>query len=137
MLRNLIARILLFGVAIVLVIPTSVQVSNLIEDTYNASVESTMESAKEATEALENSAEAEDEKGFFENLMDTVKGGVSGIIEKMETVLINFIESLAVMLVTACIIPILVLIFFVWLVKTILGVNVNMDMKKIKKRIRG
>ena len=137
MLRNLIARILLFGVAIVLVIPTSVQVSNLIEDTYNASVESTMESAKEATEALENSAEAEDEKGFFENLMDTVKGGVSGIIEKMETVLINFIESLAVMLVTACIIPILVLIFFVWLVKTILGVNVNMDMKKTKKRIRG
>ena len=137
MLKNLIARILLFSVAIVLVIPTSVQVSNLIEDTYNASVESTMESAKEATEALENSAEAEDEKGFFENLMDTVKGGVSGIIEKMETVLINFIESLAVMLVTACIIPILVLIFFVWLVKTILGVNVNMDMKKTKKRIRG
>ncbi len=137
MLKNLIARILLFSVAIVLVIPTSVQVSNLIEDTYNASVESTMESAKEATEALENSAEAEDEKGFFENLMDTVKGGVSGIIEKMETVLINFIESLAVMLVTACVIPILVLVFFVWLVKTILGVNVNMDMKKIKKRIRG
>ncbi len=137
LLKNLIARILLFSVAIVLVIPTSVQVSNLIEDTYNASVESTMESAKEATEALENSAEAEDEKGFFESLMDTVKGGVSGIIEKMETVLINFIESLAVMLVTACVIPILVLVFFVWLVKTILGVNVNMDMKKIKKRIRG
>ena len=59
------------------------------------------------------------------------------MIEKMETVLINFIESLAVMLVTACIIPILVLVFFLWLVKTILGVNVNMDMKKIKKRIRG
>lgn len=137
LLKNLIARIVLFAAAIVLVIPASVQVSNIIEDTYRVSIESTMESAKEATEVLEESAEAEDEKGFFENLVDTVKGGVSGIIEKMETVLINFIESLAVMLVTACVIPILVLVFFIWLIKTILGVNVNYDVKKIKKRIRG
>lgn len=137
LLKNLIARIVLFAVAIVLVIPASVQVSNIIEDTYRVSIESAMESAKEATEVLEESAEAEDEKGFFENLVDTVKGGVSGIIEKMETVLINFIESLAVMLVTACVIPILVLVFFIWLIKTILGVNVNYDVKKIKKRIRG
>lgn len=136
-LKQLIMKIVLFGVAIVLVIPASVQVSNIIENTYSASIESSIEAAKEATEELEKSAENEDEKGFLDNLVSTVKGGVSGIIDKMEKILINFIESLAVMLVTACVIPILVLVFFVWLIKTILGVNINIEMKNMKKRIRG
>ena len=38
-------------------------------------------------------------------------------------VLNRFLEALAVMLVTTCLIPILVLLFFVWLVKLILGVE--------------
>ena len=37
----------------------------------------------------------------------------------------NFIEALAVMIVTSCVIPILVLLFFIWLAKTILGVRVE------------
>ena len=34
----------------------------------------------------------------------------------------RFLEALAVMLVTSCLIPILVLLFFVWLVKFIWGI---------------
>lgn len=133
-LKQLIVKMVLFGAAIVLVIPASIQISDLIENTYSASIESTIESAKEATEELENSAENEDEKGFLDNLVTTVKDGVSGVIDKMEKVLLNFMESLAVMIVTACVIPILVFVFFVWLMKMILGVNMTMNMKR---RIRG
>lgn len=136
-LKQLIVKIVLFGAAIVLVIPASVQISDLIEETYSASIESTIESAKEATKELENSAEDEDEKGFLDNLVTTVKDGVSGVIDKMEKILLNFIESLAVVIVTACVIPVLVFVFFIWLIKTILGVNINMDMKNMKRRIRG
>ena len=40
-----------------------------------------------------------------------------------ENVLNRFIEALAVMIVTSCVIPILVLFFFVWVTKLILGVD--------------
>mgnify|MGYP007057860948 FL=1 len=43
----------------------------------------------------------------------------------VENVLNNFIEALAILLVTSCLIPILVLIFFVWLVKMLLGLNID------------
>ena len=42
----------------------------------------------------------------------------------------DFIEALAIMLVTSCLIPILVLLFFVWIKKVILGVNVELPRKK-------
>ena len=43
----------------------------------------------------------------------------------VENVLNNFIEALAILLVTSCLIPLLVLIFFVWLVKMLLGLNID------------
>ena len=35
----------------------------------------------------------------------------------------RFVESLAVMIVTACIIPLLVLLFFLWLIRQLTGVD--------------
>ena len=49
----------------------------------------------------------------------------------METSLNNFIEALAVMIVTSCVIPILVLMFFVWLVKTLLNVEIHANPKMV------
>ena len=40
-----------------------------------------------------------------------------------EKTLNDFIEALAVMLVTSCVIPVLVLLFFVWITKVILGME--------------
>lgn len=121
-------KMLAFGIAIVLIIPASVKVSNLIEATYDSSINATIESARQATEEIEDSAEEEDTKlsEFFSKLKD----GVSGAVTKVENILNNFVEALAVMIVTSCIIPIVVIIFFVWLVKIVLGVNGNPQSKK-------
>ena len=118
-------KMALFGLAIALVIPSSVAVSNMIEATYNSSIQETIESAKQTTEAIEESKE-EDEEGFLSGIISSIKDGVTGATIKLETVLNNFIEALAVMLVTSCVIPIVVLLFFVWLVKAMLGVNVGL-----------
>lgn len=127
---SLAIKMILFGLAIVLVIPTSVKVSNMIESTYNSSIEETIESAKQTTEEIESSAE-ENEGGVLSGIVSTIKGGVSGVTKKIETILNNFIEALAVMLVTSCVIPIVVMLFFVWLIKAMLGVNI--DLPKISK----
>ena len=123
-------KLAIFGIAIVLVIPASVQVSNLIEATYNASIQSTIDSAKQATESIEEEAEAEDE-GILNGIISKVEDTVSGATAKVEQVLNNFIEALAVMLVTSCVIPIVVLMFLVWLVKMVLGIDVSLPRKSI------
>ncbi len=120
--RLLARKLLVFGIAIVLVIPASVKVSDLIDQTYQDSIQATIQAAKDtAGEAEDSQAELEEDGGFWDGLIGKVTSGITGaanqITEKVGGMVNDFIEALAVMLVTACLIPILVLLFFVWLVK--------------------
>lgn len=122
-LRSLSVRLLALAAAIFLVVPASVQASNLIEAVYDSSIQSTLDAARETTEAIEDQSEGTESQGLLSGLLSTVKDGVSGAVEAAENVLNRFIEALAVMIVTSCVIPILVLLFFVWITKLILGVE--------------
>lgn len=146
-LRVVAQKFLLFGLAVYLVIPASVKVADMIETTYASSIESTIETAKQTTDEIESetgeSGQVDDKSsneksqsdsdsdskenagGFFSGLFNKVQEGVSTATANVENVLNNFIEALAILLVTSCLIPILVLIFFVWLVKMLLGLNIN------------
>ena len=48
-------KLALFSVAIMLVIPVGIRVSDLIEDTYQASIAATIQEAKEATDTIQSS----------------------------------------------------------------------------------
>ncbi len=138
-------RILVFGLLIFIVVPASVKVTQIIEKTYKISINTTIDEAKdiesdikeETTEAVQSIEENEEkENGFFsaiDNVKDTVnniKKGVSdkvseitslseNIIKKAEDMMNDFIETVVVMLVTSCVIPVVVLLFFLWLAKMI------------------
>lgn len=127
--KQIAAKLAVFGFAIVMIIPASVGISNLIEDTYNSSIQSTIDLALETTEEIEadselSAAKQEEEKGIFSNLISKVTETVSIATDKVENVLNHYLEALAVLLVTSCVIPVLVLFFFWWLVKIILGVDI-------------
>ena len=146
-LRVVAQKFLLFGLAVYLVIPASVKVADMIETTYASSIESTIETAKQTTDEIESetgeSGQVDDKSsneksqsdsdsdskenagGFFSGLFNKVQEGVSTATANVENVLNNSIEALAILLVTSCLIPILVLIFFVWLVKMLLGLNID------------
>lgn len=164
-------KLFLFGIVIVVAIPSSVGVSNMIEKTYSESIDLTMQEALQTTESVkeeiekaeslaETGSETEsadiDEAGqgdtagdradkdeqnwlqnFFTNASETVTstvqsaldGAVGGVEEKInefKNMLNRMIEALAVMIVTSCLIPIIVLLFFVWLVKLILNLDIPM-----------
>lgn len=118
-LKRLAVKCVLLGLAIYLVVPASVKVSGLIEKTYQASIDSTIEAATGAKDETVGSKEDD-------SLLDKIKDKVTGITDEIQNSLNNFIESLAVLLVTSCLIPLLVLGFFIWIIKTILGVNLSM-----------
>ena len=116
--------------AIVLAIPASIGISNLIETTYQASIDAAIDSAKQATTELESSSQdsaQEDSQsglsGLFSKVTDSITGIAGSAVQKLTDALNRFIEAAAVLLVTSCLIPILVLLFFLWLVKLVLGVN--------------
>ena len=78
--------------------------------------------------------------GAKDKVVETVGGAVSivkdkanKLIDKLTSQLNKMIETIAVMLVTTCVIPVLVILFFVWLVKMLFSVEINVDMKKMPK----
>ncbi len=163
--RKLASKLLVFGLAIFVVVPASVKMSDLIENTYRAQIESAMEEAKETqdivgdvsdrestTEAASNTQSDRKEQsanndttsdsgvfGFLDkakdaisNAKDSVNDAVSNVaisseelVKKVENTLNRFIEAVAVMIITSCIIPMLVLVFFFWLIKILLEVDVT------------
>lgn len=130
--RVLARKLVIFGLAIVLVIPASVKVSDLIEDTHRTSIDAAVESAKESAGEVEDSSgqlAEETEEGFLEGLLSKLTDGIaaigSGVSEKVGETVNRLVEALAIMLVTACVIPILVLLFFIWLIKTLFSVDLS------------
>ena len=125
--RELIRKLVVLGLAIVLVVPVSVKVSDMIEATYQSSIETTIDSAREAADG------AEDEEGGLSGLLSKIKDGVSGAVTGLENVLNRFIEALAVMIITSCVIPIFVLLFFIWIIKMVTSVDIKLPKVKLPK----
>ncbi|MEE3456641.1 MAG: hypothetical protein VZQ82_01225 [Lachnospiraceae bacterium] len=144
-------KLFAFAAAIMLIVPASVKVSDMIETTYGESINATLTAATETVESLESNAESavaeaaetagdeaegsDSELSWWEKLTGTVTSAAGDLVtaakEKMsvatstfERVLNNMIEALAVMIVTSCVIPILVLVFFVWLIKLVFNISV-------------
>ena len=169
--RKLAAKLAVFGIAIFLVVPASVKISDLIGDTYQAQIEATIEEAKNTQTILENSdltnetnsadttgsketvaaTENTQEKdssasGSVTNILDWAKDAISSakdsvsnvvenvaissedLVKKVENSLNHFIEAVAVMIITSCVIPMLVLLLFFWMVKIVL----DMDLSGVK-----
>lgn len=137
-LKKFAVKLAIFGIAIYAAVPVSVQTSALIEETHQTSIAETIESAKQSAAEIQENAEElaeEDEEGFFEGLVNKIGGGVTGAVEKVKYMLNNFMEAAAVMMITSCVIPLLVIVFLVWIVKTIWGLDIKIPQipMKLKK----
>lgn len=144
------AKLAALGAVLLLAIPTSSWVTNRIDATYQTSMQESIESAEALAEGAAE-AEKDDGKkdeggilGFFQGAVDTVTGGITSAVEGAQESLNQFIESLAVMLVTSCLIPILVLLFYFWMAKILLGVNIDipaaasaLSPRKVRRRVSG
>ena len=169
-LRTSAVKLALLALALTLVVPASVQVSNMIEDTFEhdaASVSSEMDAegaagagtaavTTESADAADNtqandgassasSDEAPDAStdsigafaawagGLGEDIGSALSGagtalssGVSGLLDTAKGWVALLIEAFAVMIVTNCVIPVVVLLFFVWIINVLMGLNIEL-----------
>ena len=136
---RLAAKVALLGVVLVVTVPTSVFVTNSIERTYEISMNETVESAQDVVESAEK-AEDDDKEGilgFIQQIPENVANGISTVATGARDLVNNFIETLAMMIVTSCIIPVLVLLFFVWAANMILGMHLEVPFKVIGPKRKG
>ena len=82
----------------------------------------------------DDTASQEDLASMLSDAVDEVGKAITGTVvataEKVKDALGNFLDAFAIMLVTSCVIPLLVLVFFLWLVKMIFGINVNLPLRR-------
>ena len=142
-LKKLAIKLTVFGLLLFALVPASVQISALIESTYQTSLEeseSITEKIKALTESLESESEtnAEDEGliGVVSNVAEGVSTASIAVIDWAREQVNHFIEYIAVMIVTNCVIPVLVLVVFVWLAKILLSVEIPLSYRKARKGLK-
>ena len=108
------AKIALIGVIIFGIVPASVKLSDMVYQTQAAKVNETIDQYN----GLE--IEGDSDSGLFSEFTNITTES----IERVTDFLDNLLESLAVMIVTSCVIPLLVFFFLVWLVKVIFSANI-------------
>ena len=121
--RNIIKKVITISLVVILIIPGSEKISTLIQATDDTSIQETIDSVSETIKI------EEDEEGGISAIWGKVKDGVSSVYDTVKNTLDNFIEAIGVMIVTTCVIPIITMLFFVWVIKFILGVNINLPEK--------
>lgn len=120
---RLASKLIIFGLALFITIPLSIKVSDVIYDTYKNSIDNTISMAEEFSDETYGFADAAEDENVISSILDRISETASGLTDRAANILNNFVESLAVMIVTSCIIPVLVVVFFIWLIKIMTGIE--------------
>lgn len=140
--RQMAVKLIAFALIITFVVPAGETISGMIYDTYQESIDKTIEDARKSVEEMEegNEKAAKEEEGFFAGIIskvtDAVTGFVSSQLEKAKNTMSNLIEATAVMVVTACIIPVLVLLFAFWVLKMLFGIDIPINTAALRSGIK-
>ena len=118
---RLTARLLMFSIAILAVLPVSVRVSDAIYRANQTTIDSTIDSAADLSSSIQNEVEEEKEEenaaGIISNLTGAVTKKVSLALDGAEKLVSRYVESLAIMIVVSCLVPVLVFLAFFTLLK--------------------
>lgn len=149
-LKRIAIKGILIGAALWLLVPTSVFVTNVINDTYansyasenkliekSTKAQKTEEKSEENDDKKENTSITDFAKGFTDKVKSVAKdagNAVTGKAEEFQEAFNQMIERIAVMIVTTCVIPLVVLFSFTWILKLITGLNIpSLSLKKLPK----
>ncbi|MCR5034757.1 MAG: beta-carotene 15,15'-monooxygenase [Clostridia bacterium] len=130
--RSVGIKLICFALMMFAIVPASIVVTEKIDASYEASMEQMIEDTRNDTEKIQAAAEDEDANAI-EKFVKKVKGGVSGQLDKFENTLNRMTESIAVLIVTSCVIPVAVIVFFIWLIKLLTGVSIQIPNMRISK----
>lgn len=138
-------RVLVVAAVLLFLVPTSVWVTERVDSMYQSSIE------QAETDAAANHDQGQDQvpegeknenKGFLDSLIDMVTdagealaNGAQSITDSVVAQVNNLIEGAVVMIVTSCVIPLLVLVAFLWLRHALLGIDVSAPADALRRQM--
>ena len=127
--RVLARKLALFGVVICLIVPASIQVTRIVDETFQI-----QQTVDDAEQAVEQPADTGGEEGnWFSQIGEAITGTVSDAVDQAEAALSRFIDAVAALLITTCVIPVAVLLFFIWVTKLIFGIELKVPARAARR----
>ena len=114
--NKLAVKMLAVGLALYFLIPCSILVSDRIYDTYRETIDNTVTSAQALTDEANALDGQRDNTGFLSSL--------AGTMARLRNTIRQFVETLAILIATSCLIPLLTLAFFLWLIRQLTGLDI-------------
>ena len=108
----------IFAILMYFLIPISVRTSETIYNTYESTLQNTIDTASEITVT-------DDDAGAVEKFLNWIKNAAVTVVDYVTDLLSRFVEAIAVMMVTSCLIPILVVLFFSWMMRLLFKVDIS------------
>ena len=133
-LRQVWMKLAVLSVVFLAAIPIGVKSAEMVEKSYESSIVEMADEGDELAQLME--ADTEEKENWLQSIFGKVKDSAEAKLEKAKEVLVRYTEQTAVMLVTSCLIPVVVLLFLFWVSKTIIGLDVALPKRKTLRIIR-
>ena len=132
--KPILKKIAIVSLALYFVIPLSVHISDRIYETYQASIDNTISAAEDLAEDAAIAGSSAEDQNAIQRIWSALSESASSLAERGAEILNRFIESLAVMIVTSCVIPILVLLFSLWIINQVFGFSIPAPSRRPRLR---
>ena len=137
-------KLILMGIVLVITVPVSVAVTDMIERTYDLSI-STEEISEEVAAGEGSAGEAGDAEeatgnvfvdawNFLSSVPELLGNAASDLTDELLNSVSDLIDGFAVLIITTCVVPIGVLAFFLWAANLVTGIDVSGAMRVLKPR---
>lgn len=125
-LRVLSVKIVVFALVISTIIPFSLKISDMIYE----SNQSMVTELNDEVEKMDDSKESDEEKSWWESFTDKIKDGVANVGKKAKELVNNFIDVIALFIITYCAIPIIIFLIVIWFVKFLFNIKIPVPEKE-------
>ena len=136
MFKNFAKKLLILGISVILVVPMSTHFTETVCADYLTYVDETIEEADAGAGKInEIMAEGNAEATFFDKLSDAFKTAISDVNDLLayfKNVVKKCVNSVAVMIVTTFVLPMLVMLLFRWLLTELFALHLPAPKVSIK-----
>ena len=134
--KNFANKLVILGMAIIIVIPFSTYFTETVCNDYLAYVDETIEEADAGAAKINEVMAASDEEAtFFDRISAAFKTSiqsVSDLLAYFKNVVRKCVNSVAIMLVTTFVVPMLILMLFRWLLKELFALHIPFPAVTVK-----
>lgn len=124
-LRSWAIKLMLFALLLFFMVPSGVTVTNLVEDTFQESIHQSMNAVDQLSGDVSNS-QPDENKSAVMQFISGIGDSVTRMFDTAKNLLSALTDAIAVLVITTCAIPLVTVLFFIWIIKLLFGYQINL-----------